>query len=107
MTDEPMQVATTGQVNKQPRSLRALGAILGVSRETIRRDLALRPVEAYRVVGLDGKSYPANEDGQRATAAAVLALRERGMKQTEIAAELGLSQPTVSRLLSTWHKQDT
>ncbi len=55
-----------------------------------------------RVRGVDGKSYPNGEQGQRLTARIALALRDQGWQQTRIAQYLGVSQPTVSRLLRDW-----
>lgn len=100
-----MQVRSPAHVHTEAFSNRAIARALGVSEATIRRDLDVSGDSREspdRVVGLDGKSYPASEAGQRRMAAAILALRARGMKQVEIAAELGVSQSTVSRALRDW-----
>lgn len=63
-----------------------------------------RVAPAGRVRGLDGKTYPASDASQQRTAAYVLALRRHGLTQSCIAARLGISQPTVSRLLREWRE---
>ena len=80
-----------------------IAQLLGVSRETVRRDAGgmERPL---RVRGLDGKTYPASADGQRIMAAAVLKLRSEGLTQRQIATRLGVSQPTVHRFLRDWRR---
>jgi transposase len=79
----------------------------GVSKSTVERSLQrLRPDRDYRVRGRDGKSYPASLDAQRLSASIALELRQRGQTQREIAGRLGVSQPTVSRLLRDWEFAD-
>ena len=84
-------------------SLGAIAAAVGVSKDTVARDLrAAGTPSATRVRGRDGKTYPASKEGQRHTAALALTLHRQGWTQARIATRLGVSQPTVSRLLRDW-----
>lgn len=90
-------------------SVRAIAAVLGVAKTTVQRDVAaaMPPLsgvpdgtpDSGRSVGRDARSYPV----ARASTAQVLErqvqvarLRSQGLSQTEVARELGVSQPTVS-----------
>jgi predicted transcriptional regulator len=89
-------------------SVRASAAVLGVAKTTVQRDVAAMPPlsrvpdgtpDSGRSVGRDARSYPV----VRASTAQVLErqvqvarLRSQGWSQTEVARELGVSQPTVS-----------
>jgi transcriptional regulator with XRE-family HTH domain len=80
-------------------SLRAMAEVLGVSASTIARDLAESGADHIRVRGRDGKSYPRGKEAQRVMVLLAHQLHRRGLTQARIAAEIGVSQPTVSRLL--------
>jgi IS30 family transposase len=80
-----------------PTSTRALAAILGVSKSTIHRDVSGKCDPGARVVGRDGKTYPATRLSLRPSDELV-ELRMKGWSYRRIAAEFGVSHQTVMRL---------
>lgn len=111
-------------------STRAVGAVLGVHKDTVRRDVlatganapvakaaaplatvppgtvATEPSVAPTSVGLDGKARTrATDVGRVDRGLQVAVLRGEGKTQAEIAAELGVSQRTISsddRMVKSW-----
>jgi Homeodomain-like domain-containing protein len=83
--------------------LLAVAERAGIDPRTLWFDIAERGHIAHsRAIGQDGKTYPRGRAARRRHDALV-AWVAMGRSQRDIAAELGVSQPTVCRALRRWH----
>lgn len=78
-------------------SLRTLGAVIGVSKDTVARDTSDRKDWSFHR-GRDGKVY-ASPGIQRMRAVMILRLRAEGMSIRQIAEESGVNRETVRRAI--------
>lgn len=97
--DNALRAAAWRPLAEAGMSHQAIASVAGISRLRVYEALRSEPIASARVVGVDAKSRPAGKPTRAdilIRQAKVAQLRNQGMRQAEIAQELGVSQPTVS-----------